>query len=157
MTRIGVFSDTHGILAGLPAALEQAGALDLFVHLGDYGSDAERIHALLPVPYHAVRGNCDFSQQLPRELVVTVEDASILLVHGDASACSSVYRLALLAEERHCAAVLFGHTHTPLLTAQGPVLILNPGSLSRPRYASAPSFAVLSVEGRDVNAKIIPL
>ena len=155
MTRVGVFSDTHGDLSRLPAALEKAGPLDSFVHLGDYGGDAKQIAALLPVPYRAVRGNCDVSGRLPRQAVVEIETASLLLLHGDGYA--GTYQLALLAEEQRCAAVLFGHTHTPLLSAQGAVLILNPGSLSRPRYGSAPSFAVLTVEARDVNAKIITL
>lgn len=157
MMRVGVFSDTHGSLANLPAALSQAGKLDLFVHLGDFGSDAMQIAKLLPVPYFAVRGNCDFSNKLARQAVVPVEDASILLLHGDACEQQSPYRLALLAEEQHCGAVLFGHTHIPLLSAQGAVLILNPGSLSRPRYGLSPSFAVLSVSGKDINAKIITL
>lgn len=153
--RIGVFSDTHGSLVNLPRALALAGELDAFVHLGDFGSDAERIALSIPVPYDAVRGNCDFSSPLPKERVVTFEDASVLLIHGDAF--RSTYEMSDLAERRGCAAVLFGHTHTPLLAAQGSILILNPGSLSRPRYCSAPSFAVLLVNGRDVNAKMISL
>ncbi len=155
MTRVGVFSDTHGLLAKVPAALDRAGALDGFLHLGDFGSDAERIFRLLPVPHHAVRGNCDYSGSLPKQLVVTFEGASLLLLHGDAYAYRGTYALALLAEENRCRAVLFGHTHTPLLAAQGEVLILNPGSLSCPRCGSAPSFAVLTIDGRDVHAKII--
>lgn len=153
--RIGVFSDTHGVLANLPAALARSGALDAFVHLGDFGSDAAAIAKRLPVPYYAVRGNCDFRSDLPRTLTVAFEDARVLLVHGDAY--RSVYALSALAEEQGCGAVLFGHSHTPLLSAQGPLLILNPGSLSCPRCGSAPSFAVLRVDGRDINAKILAL
>ena len=155
MMRIGVFSDTHGSIANLPQACKLAGPLDAFVHLGDFGSDALRMAELLPVPFHAVRGNCDFASSFPRELVVEFEQASLLLVHGDAF--RSTYEMGLRAEERHCAAVLFGHTHTPLVSAQGPVLILNPGSLSRPRFGGAPSFAVLSVDGHDVSAKMFLL
>lgn len=155
MTRIGVFSDTHGNLSALPRALELAGPLDAFVHLGDYGSDGANIEKQTGLPYHAVRGNCDFSSALPRQRVVAFEQAQILLLHGDG--VSSTYQLALLAEQAHCSAALFGHTHTPLLTAQGKILLLNPGSLSMPRGGSGPAFAVLTVEGRQVNAKIIAL
>lgn len=157
MTRIGVFSDTHGRLSNLSAALDRAGTLDGFLHLGDFGSDAEPIARRLPVPYHAVRGNCDYSGNLPRQLVVTYEDASLLLLHGDAYARRGTYALALLAEENRCHAVLFGHSHTPLLAAQGDVLVLNPGSLSCPRCSSAPSFAVLTIDGRHVHAKVLAL
>lgn len=153
MQRVAVFSDTHGQLSRLPAALEKAGRLDAFVHLGDYDEDAARIAVLLPVPYAAVRGNCDYGSRLPKEHIAHFEDASVMLVHGDAY--RSEYELALFAEENGCQAVLFGHTHTPLLTAQGPILIINPGSLSLPRYCSEPSFAVLTITGSDIRVQML--
>ena len=155
MKRIAVFSDTHGTLFRLPEALAAAGEVDAFLHLGDYGSDAVRIAESLPVPYYMVRGNCDYDVSLPKYRIVEFESAAIAIVHGDAY--RSTHELARFAEEHHCQAVLFGHTHTPLVAAQGPILIVNPGSLSLPRMGSTTSFAILSVEGRDVNVKIIPL
>lgn len=153
MQRIAVFSDTHGYLDKLPAALAQAGRLDAFLHLGDHGSDAEGIASLLPVPYFAVRGNRDFDSQLPREHIARFEDVSIMLLHGDAY--RSEYALASLAAQNGCQAVLFGHTHTPLLAAQGPILLVNPGSLSLPRYGSDPSFAILTVNGADIRVQML--
>ena len=153
--RVAVFSDTHWQLFNLDAALSRAGALDAFLHLGDDGSDAERIAARLNVPWYAVRGNTDFGSALPKERVAELGGARLLLTHGDAYV--STFALASKAEEQRCKAVLFGHTHTPLLTAYGAVLILNPGSLSLPRNGSAPSFAVLTIEDGDVNAKMISL
>lgn len=159
MIRLAVFSDTHGSLARLPAAMEQAGRVDGFLHLGDYASDAPRIAELLPVPYAAVRGNCDYfyggPEPIPSKRIVTYENASLLMVHGDAF--YNTYELAELAEKHACAAALFGHTHVPLLTASGPLLIINPGSLSLPRGGSRSSFAVLTIQGKNVDAKLISL
>ncbi|MEG1523617.1 MAG: metallophosphoesterase [Clostridia bacterium] len=155
MMRVGVFSDTHGNLVRLSSASIQAGKLDLFFHLGDFSSDATLIATQLNVPYFAVRGNCDYGSNAPREKIVTLENTSILLVHGDAF--RDTYQLACAAEVNHCDAVLFGHSHVPLLTAQGPLLICNPGSLSLPRHSSAPSFAVLSIDGKDIDIKLISL
>jgi putative phosphoesterase len=131
------------------------GPFDCFLHLGDYGSDGETIAAILGVPGHMVRGNCDFSSRYEKEKVVTLEGASLLLLHGDG--VRDVTQLAYKGEERHCKAVLFGHTHQPLLTASGPILILNPGSLSRPRFGWQPSFAVLTIDHGDINARLYPI
>lgn len=155
MMRVGVFSDTHGILANLSTAMALSGKLDAFVHLGDFSSDAEKISAIFSMPYYSVRGNCDYLSDSPRQQIVQFENASILLMHGDQ--LRSTTQLSYLAEEQHCAAALFGHTHIPLLTAQGPLIILNPGSLSLPRGGNKPSFAVLTIDGSDVDVKIISI
>jgi putative phosphoesterase len=52
---------------------------------------------------------------------------------------------------------LFGHTHVPLLQADGELLVVNPGSMSLPRQGSKPSCAVLEVDGSDINVKMLPL
>ncbi|MDO4572690.1 MAG: metallophosphoesterase family protein, partial [Clostridia bacterium] len=57
MTRVLVFSDTHGDLQRLDAAMARAGEADAFLHLGDFGADAQRIAERRPMPYHAVCGN----------------------------------------------------------------------------------------------------
>lgn len=155
MKRVAVYADTHNKFTRLPEAIEKAGKVDMLFHLGDFGSDAEIIAEKLGVPAFAVRGNNDYASVLPRLRAELVEDAWILLVHGDAYYTTG--QLFDEAEKHNCLAVLFGHTHQPLLTASGKVLLLNPGSLSLPRHGYAPSFAVLEVEGKDINAKIITL
>ncbi len=155
MKRVAVFADTHNKFARLPEAIAKMGKVDMLFHLGDFGSDAEIIADQLDVPAFAVRGNNDYASVLPRLRVELVEDAWILLVHGDAY--YTIGQLFDEAEKHNCLAVLFGHTHEPLLSASGKVLALNPGSLSLPRRGYAPSFAVLEVEGKDINANIITL
>lgn len=155
MTRIAVFSDTHGSLSNLPAALQRLGPVDAFLHLGDYAGDAARIAKLCPVPYFSVRGNCDMGGSAPGERVVTYENAALLCTHGDS--LRSLEALAARAETLGCKAALFGHTHTPLLEARGKILLINPGSLSRPRFSSAPGCCLLTIENGDVFVKMIAL
>lgn len=156
MKRVAVFSDTHRRFDRLPAAIEKMGKVGRIFHLGDYGADAEQISkAAGGVPFTAVRGNNDYFTDLPRTLVERVEDASVLLVHGDAY--YTLNSLFHAAELRGCGAVLFGHTHEPLMQASGKILALNPGSLSLPRYGYPAAFAVLEVNGSDIHAKIITL
>lgn len=155
MTRVAVFSDTHGDLGRLDAAMARCAPVDAFLHLGDFAGDARRIAEALSLPYHAVRGNCDAASDFPAERIVRFENAALFITHGNqyANTCS----LADKAEKNHCAAVLFGHTHEPLLAARGPLLIVNPGSLSRPRFSARPSFCVLSIEGADIRVQMIAL
>lgn len=156
MTRVAVFADTHHSFKWLPFAVERLGKVDLLIHLGDFAPDAEKVaEALGGVPYFAVRGNNDSGSVYPKLRVERVEDAWIMLVHGDGYYTTG--QMAQKARDNRCAAVLFGHTHEPLLRADGEILILNPGSLSLPRRGSRPSCALLEVEGKDVNVKMITL
>ena len=140
----------------LPLALERIGKVDMLFHLGDFAIDAERIASELGgVPFFAVKGNNDTGSVYPKKRIELVEDAWIMLVHGDGY--HTLYQLIDQARENRCGAVLFGHTHVPLLQADGCLLVVNPGSISLPRQGSGPSCAVLEVEGKDINVKMIPL
>ncbi|MEZ4627886.1 MAG: metallophosphoesterase [Eubacteriales bacterium] len=156
MKRIAVFSDTHNMFSRLPLALERVGKVDMLFHLGDFAIDAERIaHELGYVPFFSVKGNNDSGSVYPRMRIERVEDVWIMLLHGDGY--HTLYQLIDKARENRCAAVLFGHTHVPLLQADGELLVINPGSMSLPRQGSKPSCAVLEVEGTDINVKMLPL
>jgi len=156
MKRIAVFSDTHNMFSRLPLALERVGKVDLLFHLGDFAIDAERIaQELGDVPFFSVKGNNDTGTVYPRVRIERVEDVWIMLVHGDGY--HTLYQLIDKARENRCSAVLFGHTHVPLLQADGELLVVNPGSMSLPRQGSKPSCAVLEVDGLDINVKMLPL
>ena len=62
---------------------------------------------------------------------------------------------AYRGEEVHADMVLYGHTHMPDLSADGPRLILNPGSLSRPRGGSVESCALVLLEGKDMTVRFV--
>lgn len=172
MTRIGVISDTHGSPASISAAVRAAGKVDGWFHLGDCASDAKRLRELTGLPVFSVLGNCD-GYSVPdavedsflsgekgpaSERVVTVEGARIFLTHGHHYDVDiGPWTLSYRAEELNASAALYGHTHRAFLSAYGKVLILNPGSPSRPRGLSKPGFAILEVNGGDVNARLITL
>lgn len=172
MKRIGVISDTHGSRSSIDACIKAAGDVSCWFHLGDYARDSKYLAEKTGLPVYTVLGNCDgafYSQATelrfpePQKLItseaaVTVENARIFLCHGhtydvDFGGINLSYR----AEELNCAAALYGHTHRSELSAFGSVLMLNPGSPSRPRGSRKPSFAVLEINGSDVNADIITL
>ena len=170
MKRIGVISDTHGSRLAIDACISAAGNVDGWFHLGDYASDAKYLRERSGKPVYTVFGNCDGASftsieehafQLPQkritaEAVVTVENARIFLCHGHTYDVDlAPYTLSYRAEELNCAAALYGHTHRGELSAFGPLLLLNPGSPSRPRGGSMPTFAILEVDGSGVNARMV--
>ena len=65
--RILIVSDTHGRHGNLDRALEEAGEIDVFIHLGDVEGGEEYIDAVVECEKHMVRGNNDFFTDLPRE------------------------------------------------------------------------------------------
>ncbi|MBO4848222.1 MAG: metallophosphoesterase [Clostridia bacterium] len=172
MIRIGVISDTHGSFAAVEACVGLASDVDGWFHLGDYASDAKKLRELTGKPVYSVLGNCDGwgfggeaedvfpapQRDSASERVVTVGGVRILLCHGHMYDVDlGPYTLSYRAEEKHCAAALYGHTHRGGLSAYGSLLMLNPGSPSRPRGSAKRSFAVLEIDNSGVNAKIVTL
>jgi putative phosphoesterase len=128
------------------------------LHLGDLGSDIlPFIKAYPGINFHAVSGNCDFTENNPEEKIVTVGNKKIWMLHGHTHGVKSGFtRLSYAAEEKNADICLFGHTHEPALFEENGVLYMNPGSIGSPRGADAPSYGVLEisdaggVEGRIV-------
>ena len=124
----------------LPAAcLERLRAADLVLHAGDLSSLAflEELRALGP-PVEAVCGNADepaLQAQLPAERVVDVEGARIGMTHVPGPRAGRDARLA--ARFPGCGAVVDGHTHVAHVERIGEVWLLNPGSPTERRRASA--------------------
>lgn len=151
--RIGVFSDSHGDISNAKRFFKRLAPLDCLFHLGDCVPDAEKLSKLFGCPVYAVRGNCDYRSDVPPERQVDLGGKRFLLLHGHQyySFSALLYR----GEEVHADMVLFGHTHVPDLSADGPRLILNPGSLSRPRGGSAESCALVLLDGKDLTVRFV--
>ncbi len=151
--RIGVFSDSHGDISIARRFYDSLAPLDCLFHLGDYAADGEKLAKLFACPVCAVRGNCDYRSGEPLEKQVDLGGKRFLLLHGHQyySFSSLLYR----GEEVRADMVLYGHTHVPDLSADGPRLLLNPGSLSRPRGGSVESCALILLEGKDLNVRFV--
>lgn len=153
---VGVISDTHGNDHAVRRALNALPQMDAWIHLGDHASDSSVLN-VAKVPVYTVRGNCDFDAHAEIERVITLDGARLLLTHGHKYGVKqNVQTVFYRAEELMCLAVLFGHTHIPLVEAWGSILGINPGSAALPQRGR-PSVAKLTIEKGDVNAKIILL
>lgn len=149
--KIGVFSDTHGDLSPLFALRERLGTLDAIFHCGDFAEEARDIGAFLHCPYYAVKGNCDYYSGEPLEKLVTLGGKTFLLLHGHTSTgeMSLIYKGQMARAD----AVLFGHTHVPYEGWHEGILLLNPGSLSRPRALSKAGCAVLTIAEGNIHVQ----
>jgi putative phosphoesterase len=147
--RIGVISDTHGLLR--PEAVRALRGSALIVHAGDVGA-ADVLDALRAVaPVVAVRGNNDrgpWARALRETETIDLSGVRLLVIHdvkalGRAPAGVDV--------------VIAGHSHKPSVGMRDGVLFLNPGSAGPRRFTLPVSVAVLSLGAARPRARIVTL
>ena len=160
--QVAVISDTHlprGARRLPEACLEALRGSDLILHAGDLSalSVLDELRALGP-PVEAVHGNADdpaLRAALPNELVVEAEGARIGIVHIPGPAAGREERL--VRRFPGCEAVVFGHTHLPVVERHRGVWLLNPGSPTERRRGPFHSFLLLRVTGRRIRPRLVEL
>lgn len=132
--RVLIVSDTHGAHRNLNRALEEAGAIDMFIHLGDVEGGEDYINGLVTCEKHIVRGNNDFFSELPKEEEFRIGPKKVFITHGHNYYVSlDPQQVKDEGRARNVDIVMFGHTHRPYLDRDQDITVLNPGSLSYPR------------------------
>ncbi len=157
---VAVIADTHlprGSRRLPDACLERLRAVDLILHAGDLVSASflEELRALGPT-VHAVHGNMDepsLRAELPARLVVDVAGTRVGMLHAPGPAAGREERL--LKRFPGCAAVVFGHTHVPVVDKHGGVWLLNPGSPTERRRAPFRAMLVLDVAGGVLSPRLV--
>ncbi len=153
--RIGVVSDTHmpDRCAALPTALfDTLKGVDLLLHAGDVGElwVLDQLSVLAPVV--AVHGNddtADAQRELPYQQVIAVARQRIVLTHAhypdraqelesrrDDAWGPKLERRAAFGRRAGASIVIFGHTHVPMARRHEEVLLVNPGAIASPNYAT---------------------
>ncbi|MFZ5823552.1 MAG: metallophosphoesterase [Bacillota bacterium] len=160
MVRIGVVSDSHGSFRNVGRMRTECGRLDWLLHAGDHLRDAARMAVNLgvdPSRVRAVAGNCDYPTTKPEELHLEIEGVRIYMTHGHGYGVKgTLQRIHLRAQEVGARAVIFGHSHLPVLADVGGILLFNPGSLSEPRRPTdPPSCGLLEIEAGEIQARHI--
>lgn len=156
--RIGVISDTHGLLR--PEALSALEGADHVLHGGDIGGE-EVLAALRAIaPVTAVAGNVDgFRCGDARETArVVLDGVRFYLTH--ILDRPQKPRPEVQAELRRAPAdvVVFGHSHLPHDEVLGGVRFFNPASAGPRRFDYPVSVGVIDVRrGRVLNSRFVPL
>ena len=161
--RLAIISDTHlprGARRLPDACVERLRNADAILHGGDLvaASVLDELEALGP-PVIAVRGNVDdgdVRRRLPERRVFDAAGTPIGLVHDAGPATRRVERLKAAFPE--CAAVVFGHSHIPLLAGDGAGFqIFNPGSPTDRRRQPRHTMGMAEADGGAVRFELLTL
>ncbi|HEX4497288.1 MAG TPA: metallophosphoesterase family protein [Thermoanaerobaculia bacterium] len=142
--RVGVLSDTHGLLR--PRVLDLLRGSELILHAGDVGGSEilSRLREIAPVV--AVRGNTDSGPEA---------DVLPLMASGELDGLP--FRMIHRREDveplwaKQARLVVFGHTHRPEMEWRGACLFLNPGAVGPRRFSYPLTLAILTIaDGRIV-------
>ncbi len=149
--KIGVISDTHGLLRA--EAVAALAGVEHILHAGDVGDIAILDELSKIAPVTAIRGNVDVHGacgQLPATEMVSLGGKSFYLVH-------SVHDLDINPSAAGVDCVVSGHSHQPLIENKRGVMYLNPGSAGARRFSLPVSLAYVWVEDEAMRAEIVEL
>jgi uncharacterized protein len=149
--RIGLISDTHGLLR--PQALDFLRGSDHILHAGDVvGADIlDQLAGLAPLT--AVRGNNDhgdWAQALPESVTLALGGVTIHMLHD-------LKELAIDPAAQGVRVVVTGHSHKPACEERGDVLYVNPGAAGRRRFTLPVSVGELLVDDGRVEVRLVTL
>lgn len=149
--RIGIISDTHGLLR--EAVRSRLQGCDLIVHAGDVDSPSVLTELRAIGPVVAVRGNVDrgaWAFALDETEYMDVDEARLCVIHDRSG-------LDVRALRAGTNVVIYGHSHKPHVERINGVLYLNPGSAGPRRFGLPISMALLHVEGSDFRPELIEI
>ncbi len=156
MMRIGVFSDSHGDLEALKRAVDHAGHLDFAIHCGDYYEDIVKVLGNTPILYEGVCGNVDFVRHAPLEQLLNLGGVSIYVSHGHLFDVKyDLNRLFYKGLEVQADICLFGHTHVAQILEKEGLILMNPGSVTRPKGGKKVSYGLIEIEHKIPNCRTI--
>ena len=152
MFNVGVISDTHGFLR--PEAIAVLRGSDYILHAGDIGSPEilDELRTIAPVT--AIRGNIDIESWATKISVTDMLELGgkfFYLIHDRAA-------LDLKPKAAGIAAVIFGHTHQPLIETRDGILYFNPGSAGPRRFKLPISVGRIQIDDKGaLHPELIPL
>ena len=137
MKKIGIISDTHGLLR--PEILEILKDCDCIIHAGDVNKPEILDTLRMMGSIYVVRGNNDkdWAENLRTSLSFTIAGVKFFMVHNKKDVAWDLGDTQV---------VIFGHTHKYFEKYVDGRLWLNPGSCGRSRFGGEVTMAVMTVE-----------
>jgi putative phosphoesterase len=149
--RIGVISDTHGLLRS--EAVNALTGVDHILHAGDVGDD-QILDALAEIaPLTAISGNIDSLGRcgvLPPTEWVELSGVTFYMLHD-------LQKLDIDPVAAEVDVIVSGHSHQPALDWRKGVLYFNPGSAGPRRFKLPTSLGLVTIGDGSPEAKILRL
>jgi putative phosphoesterase len=149
--RVGVISDTHGLMR--PEAIAALKDADLIIHAGDIGK-VEVLDSLKRIaPVLAIRGNNDreaWAKSMADVLNLQVNGVKFQVIHN-------VNEIEDDLAERKIGVVISGHSHQPGVVKRDEILFVNPGSAGPRRFKLPVSVARIILAEQHLRAAIVEL
>lgn len=151
MIRIGLISDTHGLVRD--DAIAALKGCRHILHAGDIDAPEvlDRLRTVAPVT--AVRGNNDrgaWAKNIPLYEIVEFGAVCVYVRHDEAE-------LDIDPQAAGIQVVMFGHSHKPKIERRDGILFINPGSAGPRRFKLPIAVGELLIEGDRAEARIIEL
>jgi putative phosphoesterase len=149
MLRIGLVSDTHGLLRSEVVTFLQG--CDQIIHAGDIGSSEiiDRLKRIAPVI--AVRGNNDrghWAENLHDTEFVQIAEHYFYVIDDSAE-------LDIVPEAAGVKVIVSGHSHIPRIEESRGVVYINPGSCGPKRFKLPISVGEVFISGDNVKARLV--
>ncbi len=149
--RIGLISDTHGLLR--PEALAALQGCAQIIHAGDIGKPQVLDGLRAIAPLEAIRGNidmADWARELPERLDLRIGGLTLHVLHD-------LKQLDIDPLAAGIDVVIAGHSHKPKVERRDGVLYINPGSAGPRRFSLPISLALLELNYGDAQVELISL
>jgi len=147
--RIGLISDTHGLLR--PEALAALQGCAQIIHAGDIGKPQVLDGLRAIAPLEAIRGNidtADWAQVLPERLDLRIGGLTLHVLHD-------LKQLDIDPLAAGVDVVIAGHSHKPKVERRDGVLYVNPGSAGPRRFSLPISLALLELNDGQAQVELI--
>lgn len=149
--RIGLISDTHGLLR--PEAVAALQGCAQIIHAGDIGKPQVLDGLRAIAPLEAIRGNidtADWAQALPERLDLRIGGLTLHVLHD-------LKQLDIDPLAAGVDVVIAGHSHKPKVERRDGVLYVNPGSAGPRRFSLPISLALLELNDGQAQVELISL
>jgi putative phosphoesterase len=137
--KIGVISDTHGLLR--PEAQLRLDGVAHIIHAGDIGRPDIITGLRRIAPVTAIRGNVDtgpWAEIYPEHTTVTLGGFRFYILHD-------IHELQLDPASAGVDVIVSGHSHRASIETRQGVLYLNPGSAGPRRFKLPVTLAIVEV------------